>query len=131
MPEFVPLYGALPYYQIHFVISGNGRAFENQLIARTIKRSKGIIKKQVIDAWWEGGIIADKLNQDTNLRALLIEILLQEGDIYIDPTENGIRIYSDWKPEYKIKISKKALEAYNIIAGHVKNYLSELTVSTQ
>lgn len=131
MSEFVPLYGALPYYQTHFVISGNGRAFENQLIARTIKKTKGIIKKQVIDAWWEGGNIADRLNKDANLRALLIEILSEEGNIYIDPTENGIRIYSDWKFEYKIDISKKALEAYNIIAGHVKNYLSELTVLRQ
>ena len=130
MSEFIPPYGALPYYQTHFVVSGNGRIFENKLIARTRKKTKGVIHKQVVELRWEGGQIADKLNNDSNLKSLLITVLLEEGNICIDPTENGIRIYSDWKPEYKIEMSKQALEAYNIIAGHVKSYLSELTAST-
>ena len=128
MSEFIPPYGALPYYQMHFVVAGNGRIFEEKLIARTRKKTKGVIHKQVIDVLWEGGRITDKLNGDLNLKSLLTRVLLEEGNIYIDPTENGIRIYSNWKPEYKVEMSKQALEAYNIIAGHVKSYLSELTV---
>jgi len=129
MSEFIPPYGALPYYQTHFVVAGNGRIFEDKLIARTRKKTKGVIRKQVTDVIWNGGQITDKLNGDSTLKSLLTTVLLEEGNIYIDPTENGIRIYSDWKPEYKVEISKQTLEAYNIIAGHVKSYLSELTVS--
>lgn len=129
MSEFIPPYGALPYYQTHFVVAGNGRIFEDKLIARTRKKTKGVIRKQVTDVIWNGGQITDKLNSDSNLKSLLTMVLLEEGNIYIDPTENGIRIYSDWKPEYKVEVSKQTLEAYNIIAGHVKSYLSELTVS--
>ena len=126
MSEFIPAYGALPYVQTHFVVAGNGRIFEDRLIARTRKKTKGVIRKEVVDLSWEGGQIADRLNGDSNLKSLLTTVLLEEGDIRIDPTENGIRIYGDWKPEYKIEMSKQALEAYNVIAGHVKSYLSEL-----
>lgn len=126
MSEFIPPYGALPYLQTHFVVAGNGRIFEDRLIARTRKKTKGVIRKEVVDLSWEGGQIADRLNGDSNLKSLLTTVLLEEGNIHIDPTENGIRIYGDWKPEYKIEMSKQSLEAYNIIAGHVKSYLSEL-----
>ena len=126
MSEFIPPYGALPYLQIHYIVAGNGRAFEDRLIARTRKKTKGVIRKEVVDLSWEGGQITDRLNGDSNLKSLLNTALLEEGDIHIDPTENGIRIYGDWKPEYKIEMSKQALEAYNVIAGHVKSYLSEL-----
>jgi len=127
MSEFIPPYGALPYLQTHFVVAGNGRIFEDRLIARTRKKTRGLIRKEVVDLRWEGGQIADRLNGDSNLKSLLTTVLLEEGDICIDPTENGIRIYGNWKPEYKIEMSKQALEAYNIIAGHVKSYLSELS----
>ncbi|MGH9876391.1 MAG: hypothetical protein ACRD5H_02030 [Nitrososphaerales archaeon] len=126
MSEFIPPYGALPYYQTHFIVAGNGRLFEDRLIARTRKKTKGVIRKEVVDLRWEGGRIAERLNSDSNLKSLLTTVLLEEGDIYIDPTENGIRIYGSWKPEYKVEMSKQALEAYDIVAGHVKRYVSEL-----
>jgi hypothetical protein len=126
MSDFIPPYGALPYCQAHFVVAGNGRVFEDRLIARTRKKTKGIIRKEVVDLRWEGGQIADRLNSDSNLKSLLRTVLLEEGDICIDPTENGIRIYGSWKPEYKIEMSKQALETYDMIAGHVKSYLLEL-----
>ncbi|MGH9923041.1 MAG: hypothetical protein ACRD38_09840 [Nitrososphaerales archaeon] len=129
MSEFIPPYGALPYYQTHFIVAGNGRLFEDRLIARTRKKTKGVIRKEVVDLRWEGGRIAERLNSDSNLKSLLTTVLLEEGDIYIDPTENGIRIYSSWKPEYKVEMSKQALEAYDIVAGHVKRYVSELVGS--
>ena len=127
MSEFIPPYGALPYYQVHFVVAGNGRNFEGKLIARTRKKTKGVIRKEVVDVRWEGGQIADRLNNDSNLKSLLSTVLLEEGDICIDPSENGIRIYGSWKPEYKVQMSRQALEAYDMIADHVKRYISELT----
>jgi hypothetical protein len=126
LSDFIPPYGALPYYQTHFVVAGNGRVFEDRLIARTRKKTKGVIRKEIVDLRWEGGQIADRLNSDSNLKSLLRTVLLEEGDICIDPTENGIRIYGSWKPEFKTEMSRQALETYDMIAGHVKSYLLEI-----
>jgi hypothetical protein len=130
MSELTTPWGALPYYQMHYIVLGNGKLFAEQLVARTRKRTKGFVRKEILDVWWEGGNIVNVLNQDTELESLLKKVLLEEGEIYIDPTENCIRIYSGWKPERKIEISRDALQAYNMIAGHVKKFMSELTVSS-
>jgi hypothetical protein len=125
MSEFIPPYGALPYYQTHFVVMGNGKALEEALVARTRKKTRGVVKKEIVDLYWEGGDIAERLNGDANLKSLLTKVLLEENEIRIDPTENGIRIYGDWKPEYRVEMSREALEAYDIIAGYVKSYLAQ------
>ncbi|MFQ5920960.1 MAG: hypothetical protein ACE5JV_02970 [Nitrososphaerales archaeon] len=122
--EYVEPYSAIPYYQFHFVVSTNGRNPGDRVVARTRKKTKGVIHKQVTDVWWEGGPIAKELNGDSQLRSLLTTVLLEENDIYIDPAESGVRIYGDWKPEHKVKISKEAVEAFDIIAGHVKRYIA-------
>lgn len=127
MSEPIPLYGALPYCQLHFVVPGNGRRFEDVLIARTTRKIRGIVSKHATNIRWEGGHIAEVLNADTNLQSLLSKVLVEEGDIRIDPTENGVRIYGRWRAEYKVRIGREVLEAYDIIAGHVKQYLAELT----
>lgn len=129
MSELTTPWGALPYYQMHYIVLGNGKRFAEQLVARTRKRTKGFVHKEIVDVWWEGGNIVNVLNQDMELKTLLKKVLLEEGEIYIDPTENCIRIYSGWKPERKVQISKDALQAYNIIAAHVKKFMSELTIS--
>jgi hypothetical protein len=129
MSEPTTPWGALPYYQMHFVVLGEGKRLAEQLVARTRKRTKGIIHKEIIDVWWEGGSIATKLNNDADLKSLLKEVLLEEDEIYIDPTENCVRIHSGWKAEHKVEISKNALQAYNTIASHVKKYMSELTIT--
>lgn len=129
MSEPATPWGALPYYQIHFVVMGDVKLFGERLVARTRKKTSGVIHKKITDVWWEGGSIADRLNSDTNLKALLKEVLLDEGDIYVDPVEYCVRIYGSWKPEYNVQISKKALEVYNAIAGHVKQFISELTLT--
>lgn len=128
MSETTIPWGALPYYQLHFIVSGNGELFAEKLMARTRKKTEGVIHKKIIDVWWEGGTITDRLNQDTELKSLLKEVLLEEEEIFIDPTENCIRIHSGWKAEHKVELSKSTIQAYDIIAGHVKKFMSELTV---
>ena len=128
MSELTIPWGALPYYRMHFVVLAKAKPFAESLIAQTRKKTKGVIHKEIIDAWWEGGRMAEVLNHDNNLKALLKEVLLEEDKIYIDPTANCVRVYGGWKGEQTVEISKKTLEAYNIIAGHVKNLMSELAV---
>lgn len=131
MSEPTTPWGALPYCQMHFVVLGNAREYVEHLVARTRKKTKGVIHKTITDVWWEGGIIADQLNRDVPLNSLLKEVLLEEGEIYIDPVENCVRIHGEWKFEYELEMSKKALEAYNTIAAHVKKFMTEVTISTQ
>lgn len=128
MSELTIPWGALPYYRMHFVVLARAKPFAESLIAQTRKKTKGVIHKEIIDVWWEGGRMAEELNRDDNLKTLLKEVLLEEDEIYVDPTENCIRVYGGWKGEQKVEISKKTLEAYNIIAGHVKKLISELAV---
>lgn len=122
-------WGALPFYQRHFIVLGNVKSYTENLLARTRTKTKGVMHKQIIDVWWEGGRIADTLNQDAELKELLKEVLLEEKEMYIDPIEDYVRIYSNWKPERSVEISEKALEAYDRISGHVKKLISELTVT--
>ena len=114
------LAGALPVYQIQFFIKSN--RIDDALIART-RHKKSRLDRKVTKVYWEGSYIADELNRDKELIELLKKVLIDEGDIFIDPVENGVRIYGRWRPEYAIKISRDAMEAYNAIAKHIKKHL--------
>ncbi|MGH9910394.1 MAG: hypothetical protein ACRD32_07110, partial [Nitrososphaerales archaeon] len=90
MSELTIPWGALPYYRMHFVVLARAKPFVESLMAQTRKKTKGVIHKEIIDVWWEGGRMAEVLNHDDNLKALLKEVLLEEDEIYIDQTENCI-----------------------------------------
>ena len=107
------LAGALPVYQIQFFIKSDKAT--DALLARTMHR-KGSV-------YWEGEHLAEELNNDKELLDMLKKVIREEGDIFIDPVDNGVRIYGRWRPEYAIRISRDAIEAYNRIAKHVKNHL--------
>ncbi len=125
MSDSIHTYGTLPFYQLHFIVKGNGRMYGELLLARTRKRVTGVVSKRVEDVWWEGGKIADRLNSDTRLKELLLHVIKDEGDIFIDPTDDVIRIYSRFKGEHELRLSKEAIEAFNIIALHIKNLIKE------
>lgn len=129
MSEMIIPWGALPYYQIHFIVLGNSELFTEQLMARTRKRTEGIIHKKIVNVWWEGGVIADQLNRDTDLKLLLKEVLIKENDIFIEPIDNCTRIHSGWKAEHKMEMDKNTLQVFDIVAGHIKKFISELRIS--
>ncbi len=121
----IHVYGILPFYQIHFIIKSDGKMYGELLLARTRKKVTGVINKRVEDVWWEGGKIVDRLNNDPRLKELLLHVIKDEGDIFIDPTDNAIRIYSRFKGEHELKLSKEVIEIFNLIAGHVKHMIKE------
>ena len=126
MSEPVPTYGALPYYQFHFVVSGGRGIPAERLLARTRKRVRGVIHRRITELYWEGSELAGRLNADSELKSLLTTVLLEEDDIHVDPAGSNVRIYSNWRPEYKAEMSREALEAYDRIAGHVRQYIAEV-----
>ncbi|MEM2855700.1 MAG: hypothetical protein QW416_01170 [Candidatus Nitrosocaldaceae archaeon] len=109
------IYGALPLYQIHFFIRSN--RMDDTLLART---RHSIISPKV---YWEGEMFADELNSDKELMNLLEKVIREEGDIFVDPLPNGVRIYSKWRSQRSLKISADTLKVYNMIAKHIKRHI--------
>jgi len=46
---------------------------------------------------------------------------LNDAIIFVDPTDNGVRIYGKWKNSYDFGITKELFAIYNKIAGYIKN----------
>ena len=122
MQEPNPLpWGTQDRFQAHFIVN---KKFSNPLdyTARTILSTKGHFgSKKVVGITWNGGRLADVLNQDSTLTELIIKQSVKDATIYVDPTDNGIRIYGKWKDHVDFGINKEMFEIYDKIAGHIKS----------
>jgi len=76
--------------------------------------------KKLIGVTWEGGKLAEDLNTDSSLNEMITKQSINDATIFVDPTDNGIRIYGKWKSSYDFGISKELFEIYNKIAGYIK-----------
>ena len=45
---------------------------------------------------------------------------INDAIIFVDPTDNGIRIYGKWKNSYDFSVTKELFEIYDKIAGYIK-----------
>ena len=45
---------------------------------------------------------------------------VNDATIFVDPSNNGIRIYGKWKNSHDFDITKELFDIYNNIAGHIK-----------
>ena len=75
---------------------------------------------------WEGGKLAEDLNADSELNEMIVNQSVNDATIFVDPTDNGIRIYGKWKNSLDFGVTKELFDIYNNIAGYIKkiNYLS-------
>ena len=64
--------------------------------------------------------MAEDLNTDSSLNEMITKQSINDATIFVDPTDNGIRIYGKWKSSYDFGISKELFEIYNKIAGYIK-----------
>ena len=122
MQETNPLpWGAQDRFQAHFIV--NKQASKSlDYTARTILSTKGHFgSKKVVGVSWNGGKLADALNQDSSLSELIQRQSVKDATIFVDPTDNGIRIYGKWKNSYEFGINKDMFEIYDKIAGHIKS----------
>ena len=119
-PSPIP-YGALQYYQIHYIIEDTHIANPEALLAKCEPISKGHFgNKRVVDIKWWGGRLAEILQADIELREMLKVILPLEGEIRVDPVEDHIRIYGRWKHEDDLKFSSKMFDVADRIAYHIQ-----------
>lgn len=114
-------YGALQYYQIHFIVMVQSEENE-KMLARCEPITKGSFgRKRVIAVRWTGvGKFAERLQSDGSLTEMLKEVMLEEGQIRVDPQDDHIRIYGNWKHEVKFSFSQTMLEVADRIAMHIK-----------
>ena len=118
-------WGAQDRFQAHFVVQqdiGNDvESWRLRRVARTRLKTTGHFgSKKIIGVTWEGGKLAEDLNADSSLNEAIVNQSVNDAIIFVDPTDNGIRIYGKWKNSFDFGITKELFEIYNKIAGHIK-----------
>ena len=118
-------WGAQDRFQAHFVVQqdiGNDiESWRLRRVARTRLKTIGHFgSKKILGVTWEGGKLAEDLNTDSSLNEMIANQSVNDATIFVDPTDNGIRIYGKWKSSYDFGISKELFEIYNKIAGYIK-----------
>jgi len=114
-------WGAQDRFQAHFIVQKDiGEELLN-LTARTRLQTTGHFgSKKITGVIWEGGKLADELNTDSSLNKMIAKQSLNDAIIFVDPTDNGVRIYGKWKNSYDFGITKDLFAIYNKIAGYIK-----------
>ena len=118
-------WGAQDRFQAHFVVQqdmGNDvESWRLRRVARTRLKTTGHFgSKKIIGVTWEGGKLAEDLNADSSLNEMIANQSVNDATIFVDPADNGIRIYGKWKNSFDFGITKELFEIYNKIAGHIK-----------
>jgi len=118
-------WGAQDRFQAHFVVQqdiGNDiESWRLRRVARTRLKTTGHFgSKKIIGVTWEGGKLAEDLNADSSLNEAIANQSVNDAIIFVDPTDNGIRIYGKWKNSYDFSITKELFDIYNSIAGYIK-----------
>ncbi|KAG2472478.1 MAG: hypothetical protein NPMRTH4_1980013 [Nitrosopumilales archaeon] len=115
----LPTWGAQDRFQAHFIVRKTGSPID--FIARTILNTKGHFgSKKVTGVSWNGGKLADILNQDSELNKRISKQDVNDATILVEPTENEVRIHGKWKNHFDFGITKEMFEIYDKIAGHIK-----------
>jgi hypothetical protein len=114
-------YGALPYYQIHYLIEPVKISNPSSYMAKCRPKTEGHFgNKRVIDIEWIGGRLAEKLASDRELTERLKPFMSDEGEISIDPQNDRVRVYTKWKREDKLQFNPHFFQVIERIATTVK-----------
>ena len=114
-------WGAQDRFQAHFIVQQNPGDKLLNLTARTRLKTTGHFgSKKIIGVTWEGGKLAEDLNADSSLNELIAKQSVNDAIIFVDPTDNGIRVYGKWKNSHDFGVTKELFEIYDKIAGYIK-----------
>lgn len=113
-------WGAQDKFQAHFIVKSDV-TYPAKYVAKTKLKTEGHFgAKKVKSVSWDGGLLADELNKDTELNALIAKQSVRDATIFVDPAINEIRIYGKWKNSHDFQITKEMYEIYNKIAEHIR-----------
>ena len=114
-------YGALPYFQIHYLIEPVNITTPSSYMAKCRVKTKGHLEeKKITEIKWVGGRLADRLASDKELTEMLKPLMLKEGEISIDPQKDRVRVYTKWKREDKLQFDPEFFQAVERIANTIK-----------
>ena len=118
-------WGAQDRFQAHFVvqqeIDNDTESWRLRRVARTRLKTTGHFgSKKIIGVTWEGGKLAEDLNADSSLNEMIANQSVNDATIFVDPTDNCIRIYGKWKNSLDFGVTKELFDIYNNIAGYIK-----------
>ena len=114
-------WGAQDRFQAHFIVRKNTGRNNTDFLAKTILSTQGHFgSKKIQGVKWNGGKLAKKLEGDSSLAEMIQKQSVNDATIFVDPTENAVRIYGKWKNNFEFGISKELFEIYDKIAGHIK-----------
>jgi len=84
------------------------------------KKSMGVSWGKITDVEWIGGSITQALNQDTNLRMMILSVVQDETEIRIKPEGKSIVNIRKQEPEGRLSGSVDEFEAFDKIAKQVR-----------
>ena len=114
-------WGTQDRFQAHFIVRKNTGRNNTDFLARTVLSTQGHFgSKKIQSVKWNGGKLAKKLDGDSALTEMIQKQSVNDATIFVDPTENAVRIYGKWKNNFEFGISKELFEIYDKIAGHIK-----------
>lgn len=115
-------WGTQDRFQAHFIVKKDPGNATLDYTARTELSTEGHFgSKKVKNVTWNGGKLASALNDDSALKEMIQKQTVKDATIFVDPTENVVRIYSKWKNSFEFGITKELFEIYDKIAGHIKS----------
>ena len=123
MQETNPLpWGAQDRFQAHFVVRKDSGNNTLDYIAKTVLSTKGHFgNKKIKNVTWNGGKLAKTLNDDSILKEMIQKQSVNDATIFVDPTDDVVRIYGKWKNNFEFGVTKELFQIYDKIAGHVKS----------
>ena len=114
-------WGAQDRLQAHFIVKQDSGEKLLRFTARTNLETTGHFgSKKITGVTRDGGELAEQLNADLSLNKMITKQPINDATIYVDPTDNGIRIYGKWKNSHDFSVTKELFEIYDKIAGYVK-----------
>ena len=121
-PDPNPLpYGALPYFQIHYLVEPVNVSTPSSYMAKCRAKTKGHFEeKRITEIEWVGGRLAERLSSDKGLTEMLKPLMLKEGEISIDPQKDRVRVYTKWKREDKLQFDPEFFQVVERIARAIK-----------
>ena len=114
-------YGALPYFQIHYLVEPVNVSNASSYMAKCRAKTKGHLEqKRITEIEWVGGRLAERLASDKELTQMLKPLMLKEGEISIDPQKDRVRVYTKWKREDKLQFDPEFFQVVERIARTIK-----------
>ena len=114
-------WGAQDRFQAHFIVKQDSGEKLLRFTARTNLETTGHFgSKKITGVTWDGGELAEDRKADSSPNELIAKQSVNDAIIFVDPTDNGIRVYGKWKNSHDFGVTKELFEIYDKIAGYIK-----------